>query len=342
MAKARRRPPAQETMLDMVTSMWVSQLLFVVARLGIADELARGALAVDELAERTGAKAPALRRVLRALASRGVFAETSGGKFKLTPLAATLRSGRPGSLRDFTLMMADGYNAGAWAALEHGVRTGELPFDHVYGKPLFAYFRENPEIESRFMAAMSSISATENAAVARAYPFGRLGALVDVGGAHGHLLATILARHEKLRGVLYDQPQVVAGATASGFVTAPAVRDRCEIVGGDFFESVPTGAGGYVMKYIVHDWDDAKATRLLRNCREAMAPGGVVLVVDHVIAPGNARDWGKLLDVNMLVLPGGMERTREEFRALLAAAGLRLRRVVPTACPLSIVEAVAA
>jgi hypothetical protein len=342
MPKARRRPPAQETMLSMVTGYWVSQLLFVVARLGIADHLARGPLDVEELAKRTVVKAPALRRVLRALASVGVFAETPRGKFKLTPLADTLRNDRPGSLRDFTLMLADDYNRGSWAALEHGVRTGELPFDHVYGKPLFAYFHEHPELEGRFMAAMSSISATENAAVARAYPFARVGKLVDVGGAHGHLLATILGRHRKLSGMLYDQPQVVAGAAASGFVTAPAVRDRVEVVGGDFFESVPASAGGYVMKYIIHDWDDAKATRILRNCREAMAPGGVVLVVDHVIPPGNGASWGKLLDVNMLVMPGGMERTREEFRALLAGAGLRMKRIIPTACPLAIVEAVAA
>jgi hypothetical protein len=222
------------------------------------------------------------------------------------------------------------------------VRTGELPFDHVYGKPAFAYLREHPEHERTFMAAMASISGTENAAVAKAYPFGRLGRLVDVGGAHGHLLATILARHKKLRGVLYDQPQVVAGAAASGFVTAPAVRDRCEVVGGDFFGSVPHGADGYVMKYIIHDWDDEKCLRILGACRSAMAPEGRVLVVDHVIPPGNAANWGKLLDINMLVVPGGQERTREEFENLFGRAGLRLKRVFRTTCPLSILEAVRA
>jgi hypothetical protein len=342
MAKSRRRPPAAETMLGLVTGFWVSHLVYVATKLGIPDLVARGALTPDDIAQRTGTHAPSIRRVLRALASVGVFAEKSGGKFGLTPLGATLRSGRPGSLRDFALMCVEDYNHAAWGALEHGVRTGELPFDHVHGKPAFAFLHEHPDHERTFMAAMASISGTENAAVAKAYPFGRLGRLVDVGGAHGHLLATILARHKKLRGALYDQPQVVAGAPASGFVTAPAVRDRCEVVGGDFFASVPSGADGYIMKYIIHDWDDEKATRILRNCREAMAPGGVVLVVDHVIAPGNVADWGKLLDINMLVIPGGMERTRDEFGALLAGAGLRLRRVVATACPLSIVEAVAA
>jgi SAM-dependent methyltransferase len=176
----------------------------------------------------------------------------------------------------------------------------------------------------------------------RAYPFGQLTQLVDVGGAHGHLLATILARHRKLRGVLYDQPLVVAAAAQSGFVSAAAVRARCEMRGGSSFDDVPAGADGYLMKYILHDWDDEKSHRLLENCRAAMAPGGRVLVVDHVIPPGNGANWGKLLDINMLALTGGRERTREEFRALFAGAGLRLRRIVPTACPLSILEAVAA
>ena len=176
----------------------------------------------------------------------------------------------------------------------------------------------------------------------RAYPFGQLAQLVDVGGAHGHLLATILARHRKLRGVLYDQPQVVPAAAQSGFVSVAAVRARCEMRDGSFFDDVPAGADSYLMKYILHDWDDEKSHRLLENCRATMAPGGRVLVVDHVIPPGNGANWGKLLDINMLALTGGRERTREGFRALFAGAGLRLRRIVPTACPLSILEAVAA
>jgi predicted O-methyltransferase YrrM len=189
---------------------------------------------------------------------------------------------------------------------------------------------------------MASISGAENPLIARAYPFARLTRLVDVGGAHGHLLATVLHQHKKLRGVLYDQPQVVAGAAARGFVTAPAVRDRIEIVGGDFFASVPAGADGYLMKYILHDWDDARCVQLLRLCREAMAPGGRVLVVDSVIPPGNAAHRGKLMDINMFVLLRGKERTKAEFVALFGAAGLKLARVVPAGGPLSVLEGVRA
>ena len=335
----RERPRAQETMLGMIAGYWVSQMILVAARLGVADALARGPLTAEAIAKRVGAHAPHLRRLLRALASQGVFAEGAGGKFRLTPLAQTLRSDRPGSLRDFARMSVDDYNWQAWGELEHGVRTGELPFDHALGMPIFAYLRKHPEKERIFAASMASISGTENDAIARAYPFGRFSTLVDVGGAHGHLLATILRRHKKLSGVLYDQPQVVVGASRSGYVTAKDLRSRCRILGGDFFTAVPPGADGYMMKYILHDWDDEKCLRILRHCRDAMADGGRVLAIDNVIPPGNAASFAKLLDINMMVIPGGRERTRAEFRDLFARAGLRLRRVIPTDCPLSILEA---
>ena len=335
-----RRPPAQETMLGLLTGYWVSQLLYVAANLGIADLVANGPRKVEDLARKTGTNALFLRRVLRALASVGVFADTADGRFKSTPLAATLRSGVPGSLRDFARMVVDDYNWQAWAALEHGVRTGERAFDHVHGEAPFPYLRARPEKDRTFSAAMASISGVENPAIARAYDFGRFATLVDVGGAHGHLLATILRRHRKLRGVLFDQSQVVAGAAGAGFITDRSVASRCEVEGGDFFSSVPEGAGGYLMKYIIHDWDDDAAVTILRSCGKAMAPSGRVLVVEHVIAPGNAADFGKLLDINMMVVPGGKERTRSEFRDLFAKAGLKLARVIPTAAPLSILEGV--
>jgi hypothetical protein len=328
-------------MLGLISGYWVSQLLFVAASLGIADLLAaHGPSTPEQLAKRTGAHAPALARVLRALASVGVFAEGEGGRFRLTPLAQTLRSDRPGSLRDFARMMVDDYNWAPWGRLLEGVKSGGTPFDEHFAMPVFAYLRQNPEKERVFSASMASISGTENEAVARAYPFGEIGRLVDVGGAHGHLLATILRRHRRVRGVLFDQPQVVAAARQTGFLAAPALRKRSDVQGGSFFDAVPQGADAYLMKYVLHDWDDGKCVKILANCRDAMAPRGRVLVVEHVIPPGNAADWGKLLDINMLVLTGGQERTRAQFRDLLARAGLRLKRVVPTASPLSVIEAV--
>ncbi len=338
----KRRPLPHETMRTMLAMYFISQMLFCVAKLGVPDALAEKALAPDAIAKRVGAHAPFLRRVLRALASVGVFAEDARGRFRLTPLGQTLRADRPGSLRDFALMLPDDYNWQAWSALPHALETGASAFEKTHGMPIFAFLQQHAEKERAFSASMASISGTENAAVARAYSFGRFARLVDVGGAHGHLLATILSRHKKLRGVLFDQPQVVAGAQASGFIGAADVRERCEVAGGSFFESVPAGADGYVMKYIIHAWDDEKAMRILGHCRDAMTPDGRVLVVDHVIPQGNSASFAKLLDVMMLVGPGGQERTREEFRALFARVGLRLARVIPTACPLSILEAVRA
>jgi hypothetical protein len=237
-------------------------------------------------------------------------------------------------------MIVEHYHWRAWGELLRGVRTGERPFERVHGRPFFDWLRAEPEHERLFAASMASISGGENDAVARAYGFGSLRTLVDVGGAHGHLLGAILRRHRRLRGILFDQPQVIQAAAASPFLRD--VAKRCHLEAGSFFDAVPAGADGYLMKYIVHDWDDEDALCILRACRKAMAPGGRVLLVEHVLRPGNAPDFGKLLDANMLVLLGGRERTREEYRELLARAALRLRRIVPTAGPLSVVEAVSA
>jgi hypothetical protein len=201
--------------------------------------------------------------------------------------------------------------------------------------------REHPEKEKMFSASMASISVMENAAVARAYAFGKVRKVVDVGGAHGHLLVSILRSYVKVRGVLFDQPAVIEEAAKSGFMSASDLAGRCEAVGGDFFDSVPPGADAYVMKYIIHDWDDEKSVRILQNCRKAMGEDGRVLVIDHVVTAGNRFDWGKLMDINMMVMLGSKERTKDEFRQLFARAGLRLKRVVRTASSLSILEGVA-
>ncbi|MGD9764173.1 MAG: methyltransferase [Candidatus Binatia bacterium] len=342
MKNANGRSGLHEAMLGHITAFWLSQLIFVAARLGIADALSRGPLSAEAIAEKVGAHAPSIRRVLRALASAGVFAEQADGRFRLTRTAATLRSDVPGSLRNYALMQSGQWVWNAWGHLLHGVTTGELPFDHVYGMPVFEYLRTHPDEDRLFSASMASLSSTENAAVARGYNFGRFRSLVDVGGAHGHLLACILQRHRRLRGVLYDQPQVVAGAAASGFISAPAIASRCTAVGGDFFVEVPASADAYLLKYITHNWSDERAARILTNCRTAMAPRGRVFVVDHVVKPDNAPGWAKLLDVNMMVATTGHERTRNQFEELFARAGLRLLRVHPTAVALRILEGAAA
>jgi len=333
---------AHDAMLERIAAYWQSQLLYVAAKLGIADVLAAGPLTVNEIASRVGAHPPSLSRVLRALASVGIFAADPHGRFHLTRLAQTLRSDHPESLRDFALMLVDDYNWAAWGALEHAVRTGESAFEHVHGAAAFPWMREHPEKERMFSASMASISVMENAAVSRAYAFGKLRKIVDVGGAHGHLLVAILRSYVKLRGVLFDQPAVIDEAVKSGVTNAADLSGRFETVGGDFFDSMPPGADAYVMKYIIHDWDDDKSVRILQNCRKAMAEDGRVLVIDHVVAAGNRFDWGKLMDINMMVMLGSKERTKDEFRQLFARAGLRLKRVIRTASSLSILEGVAA
>jgi SAM-dependent methyltransferase len=328
-------------MLERIAAYWQSQLVFVAAKLGVADALVAGPLTVNEIAARVGAHPPYLGRILRALASVGIFASDPHGRFHLTRLAQTLRSDHPESLRNFALMLVDDYNWAAWGALEHTVRTGEPAFEHVHGAPAFPWMRAHPEKERMFSASMASISVMENAAVTRAYAFGKLRKVVDLGGAHGHLMVSILRSYVKVRGVLFDQPPVIEEALKSGHLGAPDLASRCEVVGGDFFESVPEGADAYVMKYIIHDWDDDQSVRILQNCRKAMADDGRVLVIDHVVAAGNRFDWGKLMDINMMVMLGSKERTKDEFRQLFARAGLRLKRVVRTASSLSILEGVA-
>jgi O-methyltransferase domain/Dimerisation domain len=340
-SKPQALPPRVQV-LQLLGGYWVSQLLFVAVKLGIADRLAKGPLNAEVLAERVGADARHLYRLLRALASVGVFAEDRQGRFKLTKLAQMLRSDAKGSLYDFALMIVDDYNREAWGGLEYSVKTGRVAFDEVHKVPVFEYLKARPEKDREFSASMASISAGQNETIAAAYPFGRLSTIVDVGGAHGHLLASILRLNKKLKGVLYDQPQVVAAAAESGFVTVRGIAARCRTEGGDFFQSVPEGADGYLMKHIIHDWDDERCIKILENCRNAMAKTGKVLLVEAVIPKGNGPHFGKLLDINMMVIPGGQERTKEEFAALFARAGLRLNRIVPTTTPVSVLEAVRA
>jgi len=335
------QPTPFDTVRQMVTGCLVTQLTYVAAKLGIADRLADGPRTAAELATAVDANPKALYRVLRALASVGVFAETRGGRFKLTPLAATLQTGVPASLHGWALMVNETYHWAAWEELLYGVRTGEIAFLKAHGMGTFEYLDKHPEDLNVFAESMTSLSRTENPLIAAAYKFSGLGTLVDVGGSHGSLLATILKANPKLKGVLFDRPSVIAGAGKEEHMTAKGIAERCRLESGDFFEGVPKGGDAYIMKYILHDWSDEQCVKILSNCRAAMNKKGRVLVVDNVIPPGNDPGWGKLLDIQMLIV-GGRERTRKEFAEIFAQAGLKLNRVVPTKCPLSIVEGVRA
>lgn len=326
------------TLLNLIVGSWVSQAIAVAARLGIADLLEDGPRAAAELARATGQNPDALYRLLRALAGVGIFAEDDAGLFELTPLADNLRSRAPASLRAYAVFVGDDCYWRAWGQLQHSVRTGECAFEQVFGLPLFDYLAQHRDLAEVFDAAMTSRGNVENRAIAAACEVPQ-GTIVDVGGGRGSLLAALLRGNPRARGILFDRPHVIAGAAAP--LREAGLQDRCQRVGGDFFERVPAGGDLYVLKKIIHDWDDDRARAILANCRAVMAGDSRLLLLEEVIKPGNAPAFGKLLDLQMLVqTPGGRERTGEQYRTLLGAAGLRLTRIAPTDCPLSLIEAV--
>jgi hypothetical protein len=323
----------------MVTGCWISQALYVAAKLGIADLLQEGPQSCARLAEATQTHAEALYRVLRALASVGIFAEDEAGHFRLTPLADLLRTDAPGSLRAFAIMLGAPEHWRAWEGVLHSVRTGQPAFDHVFGIPLFEYFPTHPEAARIFDDAMTSRSAQENTAIVAAYAFTAAHTVVDIGGGQGTLLASILEIHPHARGVLFDLPHVIASARTR--IERAGQAARWEYVAGDFFAAVPAGGDCYLLKKVIHDWDDERAQRILTNCRTAMAGTGRLLLIEPLIPPGNEASFNKLLDLLMLVWnAGGRERTEREHQGLLAAAGFRLSRVIPTRAGVSIIEAV--
>jgi hypothetical protein len=336
-----KNPPPPGVMFNYIMGRWVSRLIYVAAKLELADRLKHGPRTVEELATAAEVHAPALYRVLRALASVGIFAETKDKRFKLTPLAVTLQRNVPGSMQAAALMLGEKYWEDAWAQLLHGVKTGEMPFLKAHGIPPFEYLEKHPEDLKIFGETMTSVSSTENPAIAAAYKFSGIKTLVDVGGGNGSLLATILKANPKLMGVVFDQPSVITRAKQDRYVTAKGVSERCSLESGSFFAAVPTGGDAYIMKRTLHDWDDERCVKILANCRSAMSAKGKVLVIDSVIRPGNDPDRGKLLDIQMLII-GGRERTKKEFATLFSEAGFKLTRVVPTMCPLTIVEGVRA
>jgi len=323
-------------LLHLASGYWISQSLSVAAALGIADALKDGPRSIDELAEMTNTHGPTLFRLMRALASVGVFTQTTSGCFALTPLARPLQQGTWGSLRAVVLQMGSAYRWQPWGALLHSVRTGEPAFAHVFGRRVFDYYAHNPDATALFQDAMSEIAALVAPAVVAAYDFAAVEKVVDVGGGYGGLLTAVLQAHPHLQGVLFETPTV--GAEARRRLAAANVAARCSVMDGDFFAAVPSGGDRYLLQFILHDWDDERALTILRNCRRAMGPQSRLLLIETLIPPGDTPMLGKLLDLEMLVICGGREREEAEYQALLAAAGFTYLRTIPTLAPLSMLE----
>lgn len=330
--------PPQKAILQMATSYWVSQSIYIAAKLGIADLLKSGSKSCEELASSVGVNARLLYRLMRALASVGVFAEKEQGCFTLTPFAACLQSDVPGSMRALVIMCGEEHYQ-AWGDILYSLQTGGSAFEHLYGMPLFQYYAQNPESGKMYDKAQKSGSAAARAEILKRYDFSGISKLVDVGGGNGSLISLILKDNPSMEGVLFEQPSVIA--EAKDLIEAEGASIRCELVAGDFFESVPRGGDAYILRYILHNWDDERAIAILNNCHRAMAENGKILVIEQVIPPGNEPFIGKLLDLHMLVLfPGGCERTEDEYRALFEASGFQLTKIVPTKANVSVIEGI--
>jgi hypothetical protein len=330
--------PPQQQIMQLLMGKVASQALTIAAELGIADAIGDGARPIAEIAKETGGHEDGLYRILRALAAVGVFSEQPNRHFANNATSATLRTGVEGSTRALVRWIGDETSWWtAWGKLSYSAMTGKPAFDHVHGCNPFEFFGRDQRVGEIFHGAMTDFSRATAGAVAEAYDFSGIERLVDVGGGHGFLLTTILRANPKMHGVLFDLPEVVGGADATLHASGQAAR--VEKAPGNFFDGVVADADAYIMKHIIHDWDDARSTKILEHCRKGLRRGGKVLIVDQVITDRPESAMGKLLDLEMLVMtPGGRERTEAEFAALAHGAGLRLTRIVPTKSPVCVVE----
>ena len=335
----RRMLPGPAVMMEMITAGWCAQAITTAADLGIADALAKGPLTAQELAAAIDADADTVRRLLRALISRGIFRQRRDGRYDLTPLANTLRSNAEVSLAGMAQLVGYPDHCEMWSHLTDAIRTGEAIIPKLRGASGFELLADEPVLAEIFNRAMTSMSELAVASVTAAYDFSRYGTILDVGGGHGRLLAAILAATPQARGILFDLPDVAAGAPA--LLDEHHVADRVRVLGGSFFDVVPEGGDVYVLKNVIHDWPDEDPLKILSNVRTAAGIGKHVLLVEFVI-PHHGREFlGKWIDLEMLVCAAGRERTADEYGQLLGRAGFRLTRVVETASPFSVVEAIA-
>ena len=344
MSESAERPamPPQMLLYQMAIGHYLSRALHVIAKLGVADLLSAGARGVEELAKATETHPPSLRRVMRLLASVGVFEEKEDGGFALTALGECLRADVPGSSRAMVLLFAGIGIQDSWKDLEWCVRTGEPAYRKRGAADAFAEMAKDPAQAANFDAAMADFTKMTAVAVAAAYDFTPLGTIVDVGGGNGALLLGILKAYAHLQGVVADRPDVVERAKKE--IAASGLGARCRAVAIDFFREVPGGADAYVLKHVIHDWDDERARTILANCRRVVPPNGRLLLVEGVYPPridGSPESRGAAAnDVNMLVSTGGRQRSEAEFRSLYSAAGFRLTKIVPTPARASVIEGV--
>jgi hypothetical protein len=335
---SRAAVPPNIVLLEMAQGAWLTQALYIAAELGIADALRDGPRTADDVAQLVDAKPDATYRVMRALAANGVLTLRRDGRFTLTRVGQALRSDHEGSMAPMIKLVGRAEHWEHWSRLMHSVRTGQTAVEAIRGMSGWDYLDSNPEYAAVFNDAMTGVSAVAIETAVPLYDFADRKLIVDVGGGHGALLAKILTQTPTARGVLFDLPTVVEGARP--ILAAAGVADRCTVEDGSFFDSVPDGADAYVMKSIIHDWDDETSEIILRTGRTAIAPNGRLLLLELVLPERATANWGAVLDLEMLVSPGGRERTRAEFANLLARCGFRLTRVVDTATPMmSIVEA---
>ena len=328
--------PAQDQMMRMILTKWISKPIYAAAELGIADLLDPGPLSIEELARATRTRPDALYRLLRALASLGIFSEREDRRFQLTPLASLLKSG---SLRSTARSFNSEWNDRAWTRLLEGLRSGRTPFEEALGTSFSDWLEANPEDAGLLRQANALRAGQYRQALLDAYDFSRFSTLTDLGGGHGALLQEILTANPALQGTLAELPSVLPEAARA--LEAAGVGERCTLTECDLFRGVPAGADAYLLANVLHDWPDEKAGIILENCRRAMGPDTTLLIIEMLVPPGNEPSAAKLLDLEMLVVTGGRERSQEEFRGLLEAAGLSLRQVLPIGQGLFVMEAVA-
>src|SRR5262245_24246982 len=330
--------PPHVQIIQMGIAIWGARAVYAAARLGLADLLAAGPRTVDELAQSTGTHVHSLHRLLRALASHGVFTEVQPRRFALTSLGAALKTDAPGAARATVLTLAGDWQWKAWDHFLYSLQTGKPGMAKAHGMGVFEYLATHAEDSARFNDAMVGMYAGVGPAVVAAYDFSRFQTVVDLGGGTGLLLTTILRANEAVRGILFELPEVVqqARCTIDGF----GLTARCQVVEGDFFKAVPSGHDAYVLSHALHDWTDEQALPILRNCRRAIEKDARLLIIEAVLPPGDAPHHSKLIDLLMLTVTGGVERTAEEFAALLEKGNFKLVKIHSTTTHQCIVEAI--